>query len=305
MTTHNVLMKRRNAANDGYDNILPITTAENVLIGADSDLRGHLDRSSYMAFCANVNTDSLDAAFGKNNEDRVKGLGLQLAMYAWFKGVNKVEFPFAELIKVPNLSGLNTEAMLEILSDSSLVSLINLSPYAKSVYNAFFNSHILELICIPASLNPIDYATTGDVLNNQMAATAVAQSSLSLKVMLEHSSTVNAMATSPTAMLALYNNATDEMEEIFRNSTVARTVLTNLSLSQSGGTLNKKALVVSMGSQTSYTGKSYSASTFITGSPTRNGSSPNILTPFAFVSTLIVDGNTTNASPYARYITWE
>ena len=51
--------------------------------------------SSYMAFCANVNADSLDAAFGKGND--VNGIGRQLAMYSWFKGTDKTEFPFTYL----------------------------------------------------------------------------------------------------------------------------------------------------------------------------------------------------------------
>ena len=106
MATHNVLIRRRNAANNGYDNILPITTAENVLTAA-GDISKRLDKSSFMAFCANVNADSLDAAFGKHNESSIGGLGYQLAMYSKFKG---------ELIDLPELS--TADSLDEIINSA-------------------------------------------------------------------------------------------------------------------------------------------------------------------------------------------
>jgi len=37
MTTFNTVIKKRNPTNDGWDSILPITTAENVLINEEGD----------------------------------------------------------------------------------------------------------------------------------------------------------------------------------------------------------------------------------------------------------------------------
>jgi hypothetical protein len=37
MATYNTVIKKRNAANTGWDSILPITTAENVLINEQGD----------------------------------------------------------------------------------------------------------------------------------------------------------------------------------------------------------------------------------------------------------------------------
>lgn len=37
MATYNTVIKKRNAANNGWDSILPITTAENVLINEQGD----------------------------------------------------------------------------------------------------------------------------------------------------------------------------------------------------------------------------------------------------------------------------
>lgn len=37
MTTFNTVIKKRNSTNDGWDSILPITTAENVLINEEGD----------------------------------------------------------------------------------------------------------------------------------------------------------------------------------------------------------------------------------------------------------------------------
>ena len=38
MGTYNTLIKKRNSANNGWDSILPITTAENVLIDEDENI---------------------------------------------------------------------------------------------------------------------------------------------------------------------------------------------------------------------------------------------------------------------------
>ncbi len=37
MATYNTVIKKRNATNNGWDSVLPITTTENVLVNAEGD----------------------------------------------------------------------------------------------------------------------------------------------------------------------------------------------------------------------------------------------------------------------------
>lgn len=114
-----------------------------------------LDNMSYLAFCINANADGLDAAFGKGNEDRVTGIGRQLAMYAWFKGDNKLEYPFTNLVTCDTLQDIlnNTNALNEVYINVNVLNIIGLSPYAGSLFvNAIVGSDIaLKTICMNAS----------------------------------------------------------------------------------------------------------------------------------------------------------
>lgn len=97
-------------------------------------LRGTLGLESYMAFVANANTDSLDAAFGKGNEDKMVGIGKALAMYAWFKGETG---PFARLVHCHTLQECYLKAVDEIWASAYIMALIQASPYAAAnVYSA-------------------------------------------------------------------------------------------------------------------------------------------------------------------------
>lgn len=98
------------------------------------DLESALQRvpifSSYLAFCGNINTNMIDAAFGKNNENRIKGVGLALAMYAWFKGEDKDENPYTKLIKCDTLTEVGESAIDEILNSTILYDIISKNTYA-------------------------------------------------------------------------------------------------------------------------------------------------------------------------------
>ena len=100
----------------------------------DKALQHSVDLSSYMAFCMNVNTDSLDSAFGKNNEDIIFGVGLQLAMFGWFKGADKTTFPFNELKSKSSVAEIvnSNPALAEIVSDSNISNIVYTSPYARA-----------------------------------------------------------------------------------------------------------------------------------------------------------------------------
>ena len=90
---------------------------------------------AYLVFVGETNTDLLDAAFGKNNEDNFKGVGKALAMYAWFKGLSKTDYPFNYLCKMQTLNDVNTEVYEEIIDtisheDLVLYDFIKSSSYA-------------------------------------------------------------------------------------------------------------------------------------------------------------------------------
>ncbi|WP_206460490.1 hypothetical protein [Anaerovorax sp. IOR16] len=98
----------------------------------DEALKNALAHLSYMAFCINANPDSLDAAFGKNNEEAIKNIGKQMVMYARFKeNDSTLTFPNLETKSTINEVALeNPEVISEIKSNSHMLKLINSSPYA-------------------------------------------------------------------------------------------------------------------------------------------------------------------------------
>ena len=96
--------------------------------------RAIVDFSSYQAFCANVNANSLDSAFGKNNEQYINGMGLNLAMYGWFKGEYKATSPYVDLKTKNSLDdiALSPQACTEIMGSENLLNLVQSSKYATS-----------------------------------------------------------------------------------------------------------------------------------------------------------------------------
>lgn len=96
--------------------------------------------SSYLAFVASQDSDTIDAAFGKNNEDMVRGVGVGLAMYGWFKGLDKTVHPFTHLRKMSTLNDMSLDIYNEIICDDNfyLYDIINASSYASDkVFDSF------------------------------------------------------------------------------------------------------------------------------------------------------------------------
>lgn len=88
--------------------------------------------ASLMAFVTNANADALDVAFGKGRLPReTYGIGLALAMYAWYRGVDRTEHPFEKLSRQETISDCCRNAMAEILGCQEAQDLIVSSPYAK------------------------------------------------------------------------------------------------------------------------------------------------------------------------------
>lgn len=106
-----------------------------------------INLASYLAFCTNANSDSLDAAFGKNNVSLTKNIGMQMAMYAWFKGENVNSYPYTYIKTKEYLTEIFSDknAYLEYLDSQTLQLLVNLSPYAKtfSFDSTISNSYLL------------------------------------------------------------------------------------------------------------------------------------------------------------------
>lgn len=115
------------------------------------------ERSSYMAFCANVNSDSLDAAFGKNNVSNVRAIGHQLALYSWFKGDSPSANPYTVTVALNTLSSIysNSDAVLEVEKTDTIAALIEASPFAKSIRDTALNNEALacQVIALKAGLS--------------------------------------------------------------------------------------------------------------------------------------------------------
>lgn len=87
---------------------------------------------SYMAFCTNANSDSLDAAFGKNNEDLILNIGKQLCMYSSFKGSELSGNDKKLLLSVDKFDTIcRSKTLSDIICDhENLLNLIDSSPFA-------------------------------------------------------------------------------------------------------------------------------------------------------------------------------
>ena len=84
----------------------------------------------YLTFVGNTNSDMVSAAFGKSNEDYIKGLGMALIMYSRYKG-EKIEFTaLSECNTLDDISN-SFNAAAEILKSTAIVSLMNSNAYSK------------------------------------------------------------------------------------------------------------------------------------------------------------------------------
>jgi hypothetical protein len=104
------------------------------LVGSNATMRNAMSmaipNASYMLFCTSTNAGALDVAFGKNNTDRVTGIGLQMSMYAWYKGDSRTTYPFATLQQQQTLANAVANAYTDIRGNKNIIDLISLSPYA-------------------------------------------------------------------------------------------------------------------------------------------------------------------------------
>lgn len=177
----------------------------------EQGIENALDKSdkllSYMAFCTNLNTNSLDAAFGKNNESEVLNIGKQLAMYCWFKGDSKIAYPFTNLITCNSFLECltNSEALLEILKNENILSLIATSQYANTIYQDF---DIVGAICVETGLSNITYPTMISMSANADAMTVLFTNSIAYDLVSKNSKAMTTIANSSTAMNVISGSTT-------------------------------------------------------------------------------------------------
>lgn len=196
-------------------------------------------KASYIAFCSNVNTNSLDAAFGKNNEDRMTAIGLQLAMYAWFKGDSKATYPFASLCQLNSLDeiALSDGAIDEILANSNLYTLVTSNDYAKGkLFIAMVNRKL--------GFNIASYPTISSFVSSSTAMNALAQNNTVLAFALNNSPSFDAaLLMSNTALQALYDYHTVANETTMQASTLFVSACANCPRAQSANTTNYSSYV--------------------------------------------------------------
>jgi len=159
------------------DGITPIS-ANNMNKIENGIAQAGMPFASYMAFCGNVNVEMLDAAFGKNNDTLVTGLGIQLAMYGWFKGDSKTTFPFTSLISKNRFTDLlaDIDTLQEILMTYYIPILIKTSTYAYTLYTADAIKLLIRDIIMDLAGISTSYASLGDLLLSSTEISLIANS---------------------------------------------------------------------------------------------------------------------------------
>lgn len=179
--------------------------------------------SSYLTFVGNVNADMLDAGFGKNNEDNVKGLGKALVMYSKFKGnVSNMIESFPKLINKNSFDDIlnDDDSFKELFVATDLVDLIKLSPYA-----------------YPKYLNRVDKITSDEVYyyainsydidtNDFPTLTSMFADSIVFEQIANDNFIASYIFGKNDCMTALFDNA-EITEPIINASSVAMSVLTS------------------------------------------------------------------------------
>lgn len=107
-----------------------------------AELSGTSIFSSYLALVGNINTNMVDAALGKNNEENIRGVGRALALYSrWIEPELDIEDKYPNLLEatslvhiVENVATLNELATRQV---TPLLSLLNGNAYAANVLSGY------------------------------------------------------------------------------------------------------------------------------------------------------------------------
>lgn len=115
---------------------------------------------SYMAFCTNANSDSLDAAFGKSNEDLILNIGKQLCMYSSFKGSELSDNDKKLLLSADKFDTIcKSRTLSDVICDNeNLLELVGQSPFAVDKFKS--NRGLEDCILYDGSIgiNNLDFS---------------------------------------------------------------------------------------------------------------------------------------------------
>lgn len=114
---------------------------QDTLIKNENNIDKLVPMSLYLTFVGNVNTDMVEAAFGKNNEDGIIGLGVALIMYSRYKCES---LEFKALFDCNTLSDIlnSTDALAEVFNSAEITSLIKSNEYAFTLLKTCYESYI-------------------------------------------------------------------------------------------------------------------------------------------------------------------
>lgn len=231
----------------------------------DATLKKAIDLSSYYAFCSNPNVNTIDCAFGKNNENMIKNLGRQLAMYAWFKGDSKTAHPFTDMTKFDSLLEICNDlaSKNEILANSNVYNLIQGNAYAKSIWDASQSSNLANICTLAGTA--ITHTTYSSLYNDASDFDKVCKNyNASMLLTYAPSADITALFENRSALNIAYNNITAIRafketlnQTAWSESAYASTLKTSGAYTSSSGTWksvygNKCVLVGAMGDSSSY-----------------------------------------------------
>jgi hypothetical protein len=187
---------------------------------------------SYIAWVTNANTGSLDAAFGKLNEDKILFIGSQLAMYAWYKGVSKSSFPFANLQLQSTLSNVvnNLGSLSEVLSEGiHIQALMNSSPYAQTVLsNAIITNGGGALAQIAGIANASNFTSLASLYADTTAMLSVLNNQTCVNAIFGNTYMTQQLISTPSASVALYQRD-KALNKAVKSTTAKVSLLSNIS----------------------------------------------------------------------------
>ena len=267
---------------------------------------------SYLAFVSNTNSEAKEAAFGKNNEEYVTGIGMALAMYARWKNGGKydIETTFDELCTKDSLSQIREtpDAWYEAVFDNDIYELIESSEYAKSIllYTADY-----KVVAASIGLNPNDERYTDAATFVGLEYTEILKSEHNLRKMcycadcceafVEDNNVIKHVCENTTAA-ASFEACGDLLRPYFMNSTTVEAIeiseeeiLANATNGVYNKTFDAKGIVLSAGMTSKYDSSNDNISLYIQGKSV-NGSIDTVAckirpgsNPSEYYSTFSVD----------------
>lgn len=210
------------------DEVRKLTGADNV----DDGLKKSSAYASYLALCSNVNTDSINCALGKNNENNSFGVCSALALYSYFMGTNESEEPFINLKKCTNLASLldNDDALIEASNNSHITDLLLNNKYASDIVGEGLT---IARLCLLTGRSLVNYINASSICSNRAFMDDICTSQDAFHTFVNSESMLNAIFESNTAKASMYENASIMMSNELCKSNVAKSVFDPLCLSAS------------------------------------------------------------------------